>query len=643
MTELIQINQYPVSDVLSLLLKDKTTGDNIIFATDTYLNYGYTERDCMSDIAVIGFSSCDIQPRVLKAQAAQNERTRKKAEVFTPTWICNLMNNHIDNEWFGSEDIFNRQQEREWKETTEKIAFPKNKNWKKYVDSRRLEITCGEAPYIASRYDATTGELIPIERRIGLLDRKLRIVGENTDTEEEWLKWAVRAFQSVYGYEFQGDNLLIARINLLVTFCDYLYAKWQRKATKEELRKIANIISWNIWQMDGLSDTVPFSKKEGYVQMSFLEKEVESQEKKLLFCKIQDWRGKCYIILKNLKDKDKRGVNMKFDYVIGNPPYQEDRQGESTTALPIYHLFMDAAYSVSDIVTLIHPARFLFNAGRTPKQWNEKMLNDSHLKIIMYENDASKIFPNTDIKGGVVVSHRNANEDYGAIKTFTIFPELNIILKKIMPYINKNSFADLAFVATKFNTENLFCDYPQYVGHERRMSSNVLNFDCFSSEETSDDDIKIYGIYNKHRDYKFISKKYVDIDDKNLEKYKIVMPKADGNGDYGSTITSPEILSPKSGFTHTFLGIGGFDTEYEATSVLKYVKTKFARALLGVLKVTQDLNADKWMYVPIQDFTSDSDIDWDKSVFEIDQQLYKKYNLSQEEIVFIETHVKEMT
>lgn len=372
MTELIQINQYPVSDVLSLLLKDKTTGDNIIFATDTYSNYGYTERDCMSDIAVIGFSSCDIQPRVLKAQAAQNERTRKKAEVFTPTWICNLMNNHIDNEWFGCENIFNRQQEREWKETTEKISFPKNKNWKKYVDSRRLEITCGEAPYIVSRYDATTGELIPIESRIGLLDRKLRIVGENTETEEEWLKWAVRAFQSVYGYEFQGDNLLIARINLLVTFCDYLYAKWQRKATKEELRKIANVISWNIWQMDGLSDTIPFSKKEDYVQMSFLEKEADKRKDQPLFCKVQDWRGKYSVILKNLKEKDKRGVNMKFDFVIGNPPYQEAYNEESSGANSIYHLFMDSTYEISDKVELITPARFLFNAGSTSKVWNKK-------------------------------------------------------------------------------------------------------------------------------------------------------------------------------------------------------------------------------------------------------------------------------
>ncbi len=111
------------------------------------------------------------------------------------------------------------------------ITFPEKKTWKQYVDSRRLEITCGEAPFIVSRYDAATGEFIEIENRIGILDRKFRVINENTDDETEWMDWIIRAYQSVYGYEFQGDNLLIGRINLLMSFVDYLNYKWNREPT----------------------------------------------------------------------------------------------------------------------------------------------------------------------------------------------------------------------------------------------------------------------------------------------------------------------------------------------------------------------------------------------------------------------------
>ena len=158
-----------------------------------------------------------------------------------------------------------------------------------------MEITCGEAPYLVSRYDASTGQMIDIHKRIGILDRKLRIVNENATDEVEWLKWTIRAFQSVYGYEYQGDNLLIARINLLMTFVDYLENKWRRQPEKSELRKIANIISWNIWQMDGLKGTVPVGiLKEEYHQMSLFEpfQEVEEEDDEPeVRCKIYDWRS----------------------------------------------------------------------------------------------------------------------------------------------------------------------------------------------------------------------------------------------------------------------------------------------------------------------------------------------------------------
>lgn len=188
------------------------------------------------------------------------------------------MNNHCDTEWFGHEDVFNIEQEHEWVPTEEKIEFPEGETWKDYVDSKRLEITCGEAPYLVSRYDAATGEVISIQKRIGILDRKLRIVNENTQTRKTWQQWVYRAFESVYGYEYQGDNLLIARINLLETFCEYLRDRWRVEPTYPELKRIARIISWNIWQMDGIHGVVPFTgiiheaeQDEGLHQMAMFE------------------------------------------------------------------------------------------------------------------------------------------------------------------------------------------------------------------------------------------------------------------------------------------------------------------------------------------------------------------------------------
>ena len=330
-----------------------------------------------------------------------------------------------------------------------------------------------------------------------------------------------------------------------------------------------------------------------------------------------------------------------FDFVIGNPPYQGDRQGASNTALPVYHDFMDGAIECSSTTELITPARFLFNAGRTPKEWNQKMLNDEHFKVLSYENDASKVFPGTDIKGGVAVTYHSDNKKFDPIEVFTMFPEMNSLLGKVKPYLKGGTFSSLGFVATKFNTSNLFLDYPKYDGHERRMSSNVLSFDCFH-KDPEEKDVMIYGVLNGKRSKGYINRKYVDLTDKNIALWKIVTPKADGNGAFGDTLTNPEILPPDSGFTHTFLGIGGFDHEGEAVNALKYMKCKLTRALLDVLKVTQDLNAEKWKYVPIQNFATSSDIDWSRSIHDIDLQLYRKYNLDEKEIELIESHVQEL-
>ena len=306
MKTLIDINNYPVSVVLKTLVKDKTTSQNMILATAARTRrgrvFGKTKQITEELLQSIGTDL--IQPRVAKSLEKQAERTREKAEVFTPSWICNKMNNHCDAEWFGRENVFNTEDGQSWKPTTRPIKFEGENDWQKYVDSKRLEITCGEAPYIVSRYDTTTAEIIPIKRRIGILDRKLRVVNENTDNESDWLKWTYRAFQSVYGYEFQGDNLIIARINLLITFVDYMQDRWARNPTESELQKVANIIAWNIWQMDGITGKVPFGKPKEERTLNMFDFTVgdNDSEPEEMDCKIFDWTRRRSYTYRSIKE-----------------------------------------------------------------------------------------------------------------------------------------------------------------------------------------------------------------------------------------------------------------------------------------------------------------------------------------------------
>lgn len=297
------------SELLNILLIDRTTRKNILWATADYetIGSGYEEFSEIRPEHITGTHATLIQPRITKAFKARNGRTRDKAEVFTPSWICNKQNNLVDSQWFGRPYVFNIETGTSWTVVKGNISFSGvKKNWKKYVDAKRLEVSCGEAPYLVSRYDTVTGEKIPLDSRIGLLDRKMRIVNENASSAEEWLKWSQRAFESVYGYEYQGDNLLLARENLLYSYIEYYYAKFSCKPSNELLRKIARVISWNIWQMDGLKYVVPGScKPEEYHQMTLFDMDLgegtlvcpgcakgEIYRHTGTYCKIQDWRFK---------------------------------------------------------------------------------------------------------------------------------------------------------------------------------------------------------------------------------------------------------------------------------------------------------------------------------------------------------------
>lgn len=269
------------SKLLEALLIDHSSKKNLIWATDNYASrgVGYQSYDHITSNAIIKRNGSVIKPRVEKSKKEQASRVKDKAEVFTPSWICNAQNNLIDDAWFGKGNVFNTETDKGWIVNLERITFPEGKSWQDYVKENRLEITCGEAPYLVSRYDTVTGNIIAIKERIGLLDRKLRVISENVDGEQEWVEWAKIAFKSVYGFDWQGDNVLLARENLLRTFIDYYTDKFGLSPITEYLIDFAEIISWNIWQMDGLKYVIPNScKPVPKLQMSIFEDEEECEE-----------------------------------------------------------------------------------------------------------------------------------------------------------------------------------------------------------------------------------------------------------------------------------------------------------------------------------------------------------------------------
>ena len=256
--------------LLSTLLKDHTTsrGDavcNIFWATSDYehLGKGYGYRDPILPELITGDNGQVIMPRVLKHKDTQSARVRDMAEVFTPAWVCNAQNNLIDEAWFGRKDVFNTEYTSEdgthgWKTNPERISFPEEKTWKDYV-----------------------------------LDRKLRVVSENTETCGEWLEAAQEAYKSLYAYEWQGDSLLIARESMLASFVEYYRAKFSKDPLAKSVNYIAYIISWNVWQMDGLKGVVPDSCHERVEMSTDLFGETTRTVTTCgTYCLIKDWRAK---------------------------------------------------------------------------------------------------------------------------------------------------------------------------------------------------------------------------------------------------------------------------------------------------------------------------------------------------------------
>lgn len=352
------------------------------------------------------------------------------------------------------------------------------------------------------------------------------------------------------------------------------------------------------------------------------------------------------MIGENKEEIIKKLNDMKFDIIVGNPPYQLSKEGTSDS--PIYNLFMNTAFELSNKVVLITPARFLFNAGKTPKEWNNKILNDKHFKVIWHKSNSADVFPYIDIKGGVAVTFRDQNQIFGSLGTYTTFHELNSILQKVISHKGFTSICDIIHPQNKFIVNNLYHDFPQYKkiigsnGKEKRLTTSIFEqLDVFSEETSGDGTLRILGLTKNIRLYRHISPKYIE-PHKNLHKYKVLIPKSNGSGAIGEVLSTPLIGEPLIGYTQSFISIGALETYSEAEAALKYIKSKFARVMLGVLKVTQDNSKEVWKFVPLQDFTDKSDIDWSKSITEIDTQLYAKYGLTEDEIAFIESMIKPM-
>lgn len=348
-------------------------------------------------------------------------------------------------------------------------------------------------------------------------------------------------------------------------------------------------------------------------------------------------------------------MSKKFDVVIGNPPYQEEAQGTATHGKPIYDRFMEAAYEVGNKVVLITPARFLFDAGYTPKAWNAKMLADPCLSIAYYLPNSAQLFPGTDIMGGIVVTYRDASQPGNPIGTFTANTELNTIVPKVERQAEQSLSTIMTSSRSYGYTDEMHADHPEAFalmakGEQYKVNTKTFEQLHFLYHEQRPNDggkyVAVLGLIKNVRHTRWIRSSYLK-GPESFRTFKVILPASNGSPALGSgaptpVIGEPVLGTPREAVTQTFITIGAFHEKSEAEACLKYVKTKFARAMLGVLKITQHNPAKVWKYVPLQDFTAESDIDWLKPISEVDQQLYAKYGLDDEEIEFIESHVKSM-
>ena len=652
------LQSYPVQRTLSVLLKDRSTGKNIIWATDPpgELAFKYTDRQpiTVDQLQSTGFEA--VQPRMMKESGAQQERTKKKGEVFTPAWICCLMNNQLDEIWFRRKRRLPcKVTGQSWENLQGPIFFQKGRKWQTYVDSRRLEICCGEAPFLVSRYDSATGESLPIERRIGILDRKLRVINENAADEKEWLKWAKRAVQSTYGYEYQGDNLLLARINVLLTFTEYYEARWERVPKDKDIEETAEIISWNLWQMDGLKKTVPYGKPyENEVQMSVLGMFWEEEETATP-CIIRDWLSQ----RKHQFAKLREGTHpMKFDFIIGNPPYQDENSTSMSTSngqKPMTNVFHRFQMGADDIVrntsVLIYPAgRWLHRSGKGLTEFGLKQINDPTLvKVIIYA-DAKDVFPGVDIADGISIVIKDKRKkqsgfEYVYIKNgkqyslhmenpgeelIPLNPKDKIITDKLSEFVKKYNvkyLSEAILPRTLFGIESDFVE--NHPGLLRPYEDGM--------EIDFNEEIKIFTndkAGKAGRAKWFVgNKSIVSSNADKINEFQVVVSSANAGGQKRDN--QLDIIDNHSAFGRARVALRSFKTLEEAKNFYDYVSSYIIR--FAFLMTDEALSSLGKRVPDIIDYSNTNQlIDFNRN---IDDQLQEKMHLEEDDMQYIHERV----
>ena len=638
------------ASLVAMLLADRSSGAFIRWACNAYTTHG---ESYAADQEIYPHQVHLIQERTRKTQEEQRDRTKKSAEVFTPAWLCNAMINARDAVYFGREEVFNRMEAPSWTPTRKTIDFPTTASgrrlaWERYIDARCLEITCGEAPFLVSRYDAADGRPIPLAERIGILDRKLRIIGEHTCTAEDWFHWAKRALESAYAYEYQGDSLFLARLNLFLSISEYHRHLWKRPLNRHQQEEVARILSWNLWQMDGLTATTPFVTKQGKPEDSLFDFYAITAERRPLRSLIRDWRGKKTIRFSELN----LSTTMKFDFVIGNPPYQEMSKNNKMTR-SIYPDFVRSSQAIGQIVSLVMPARWMSGENgpyRETQHFIDEMLKGDHLQSFHLYPNSSDLFPNVDIKGGVCFFVWNrayscdrvnyAITENGAYKkvltSFRIAENVIIRFPELISILEKTKAISTIYLNTWVSSWNPFGFISDLFTKNKEGVSRI------SEEKQQDDDYLVHGLLKNKRVIRYIPNSALKKNIHIAHSYKVFLPRANGSGVFGEVFSTPMIGTPMMICTDTFLQIGVFDNCTEAENLLKYVKTKYFRTMVGIKKTAVFNYKECFTFVPLQDFTAASDIDWSRSVAEIDRQLYAKYGLSAEEVAFIEEKIKPM-
>ncbi|MDE6481198.1 MAG: Eco57I restriction-modification methylase domain-containing protein, partial [Alphaproteobacteria bacterium] len=660
-------SKYP--GLLRILLRDRTTGRNIIWACDEYRKHGeqYTADHEITIKQITGKNTRLIRPRIAKSREECRTRTRKSAEVFTPAFIIAEMLNYCDEQWFGVADTFNTLKDKDWTANPNKIPFKNTSDWQRYVDSRRLEITCGEGPYLTSRYDTTTGDYIPVERRIGILDRKLRVVDENTTNESEWLKWVIRAYCATYGYEYQGDNLLLARENLIWTFIDNYKCRFNKDPDLDTIKNIARIISWNIWQMDGLTTCVPcFGDERCRIQLSLFGGLIPDEGQPQL-CQIKNWRSKTIHNFQDLKG----AKSMKFDFCIGNPPYQETKNKTETQTQAnsnwIYQFFQFEADKIANCSCLIYPFGGWFDAPSRLNGLGNKLLTDRKTVLIRaYEGTTDKrawyrqdkqpnpVFgSNVNLSAGVSIVLRNNKENDSFVYSNRIYSDTEVTvpfdrIEDITPnpvFIGINN----KLVGNKLNTrikKGIFDIESDFVEkNPNKVSFNKDDWDTPVQLLTNDKSgssgrAKLYWTDVKHIPK---GREYFDM-------YKVIMTSAYPKQKLVSGVYTlenvkkrieelVEVLPPNSAFGRSRLALFMSKKQTECENFIKYTKTDF---FAGLVLQEPNRSSSFGYVIPDQDFSDNSDIDWSKPVEDINKQLYKKYQLDKSEIEFLESGAQEV-